>query len=233
MQGWREQMEDDHVQLLSLSPDLPDLSLFGVFDGHGGAAVAHYMKKHFLRHLLKANKLTTDQSRIQEQAKEAFETALISIDDELRPPMPRGHAEPSERLAIENGRCGSTAVMTLISPTHVICSNTGDSRAVLSRGGQAVALSDDHKPDNPGERERIESAGCQVTDGRVNGLAVSYAQWSHMCGGPLPPGRPRPHWLAPGVPFGPPLPLPLVVRPVSARPVVKSIRDSQARRRRL
>ena len=47
MQGWRSHMEDDHVQLLSLSPDLPHLSLFGVYDGHGGEMVAHYMAKHF------------------------------------------------------------------------------------------------------------------------------------------------------------------------------------------
>ena len=38
---------------------------------------------------------------------------------------------------VETGKdqSGSTAVMTLLSPTHVICSNTGDSRAVLCRGG--------------------------------------------------------------------------------------------------
>ena len=38
---------------------------------------------------------------------------------------------------VETGKdqSGSTAVMTLLSPTHIICSNTGDSRAVLCRGG--------------------------------------------------------------------------------------------------
>ena len=37
MQGWREQMEDAHLAL----PDFDvarHLGLFGVFDGHGGAA---------------------------------------------------------------------------------------------------------------------------------------------------------------------------------------------------
>ena len=66
--------------------------------------------------------------------------------------------------------------MTLFSPQFVVCANTGDSRAVLCRGGEAVALSHDHKPYNPGEKERIEAAGSHVKFNRVNGdLAVSRA----------------------------------------------------------
>jgi len=167
MQGWRSHMEDDHVQLLTLSPELSHLSLFGIYDGHGGEMVAHYVANHFPEHLLRTKKLTADQSKIEAQAKAAFEQALMSIDAEIR-------ALPD----IETGKdqSGSTAVMTLLSPTHVICSNTGDSRAVLSRGGEAVALSDDHKPDNAVEKERVQAAGGEVKFGRVNGdLAVSRA----------------------------------------------------------
>ena len=80
MQGWRSHMEDDHIQLLTLSPELPHLSLFGIFDGHGGEMVAHYIAKHFPQHLLRTNKLTADQTKIEPQAKEAFEIALMSID---------------------------------------------------------------------------------------------------------------------------------------------------------
>ena len=196
MQGWRSHMEDDHVQLLSLSPDLPHLSLFGVYDGHGGEMVAHYMAKHFPDHLLATNKLTPDQSKVEAQAKDAFEAALMSIDAELR-------ALPD----VESGKdqSGSTAVMTLLSPTHVVCSNTGDSRAVLSRGGEAVALSDDHKPDNAIEKERVMAAGGEVKFGRVNGdLAVSCARWSHMRGQSAA-GRPSPTWFTPAGPTGRPV----------------------------
>ena len=80
MQGWRSHMEDDHIQLLTLSPELPHLSLFGIFDGHGGEMVAHYIAKHFPEHLLRTNKLTADQTQIEPQAKEAFEVALMAID---------------------------------------------------------------------------------------------------------------------------------------------------------
>ena len=47
--------------------------------------------------------------------------------------------------------------------------NAGDSRCVLSRRGEAVPLSFDHKPENEEERERIEKAGSVITDGRVDG----------------------------------------------------------------
>ena len=35
MQGWREEMEDAHVALPDFDPER-EISLFGVFDGHGG-----------------------------------------------------------------------------------------------------------------------------------------------------------------------------------------------------
>ena len=131
MQGWRDRMEDDHIQLLTLSPELPHLSLFGIFDGHGangyeGDMVAHYMAEHFPEHLLRTNKLTADQTQIKPQAKEAFEVALMAID--ARParfkrsgasPLRRDGASPSlpgwkpraRRFAPERspGRSGASA----------------------------------------------------------------------------------------------------------------------------
>lgn len=47
--------------------------------------------------------------------------------------------------------------------------NIGDSRAVLSRDGNAIPLSTDHKPDLPTEKNRIQKAGGFVKLGRVNG----------------------------------------------------------------
>lgn len=40
---------------------------------------------------------------------------------------------------------GSTAVVAVVADDLIVVSNCGDSRAVLSRGGMAVALSTDHK----------------------------------------------------------------------------------------
>ena len=46
MQGWRLNMEDAHIAELELDAS-KQLSLFGVFDGHGGREVATYCRKHF------------------------------------------------------------------------------------------------------------------------------------------------------------------------------------------
>jgi len=60
---------------------------------------------------------------------------------------------------------GCTAVVVLVvrredgAGPQIFCANAGDSRAILSRGGRVVALSEDHKPENPGETARIQKAG--------------------------------------------------------------------------
>ena len=70
---------------------------------------------------------------------------------------------------------GCTACSALITPTHIYVANAGDSRAVLAKKTSdgkyvAVAMSDDHKPDNEEERNRIEKAGGFVEDNRVKGI---------------------------------------------------------------
>lgn len=74
---------------------------------------------------------------------------------------------------------GCTAVVAVVMGRRVWVAHVGDSRAVLSRGGKAVALSMDHKPNRSDERQRIENAGGIVVwagTWRVGGvLAVSRA----------------------------------------------------------
>jgi len=66
-------------------------------------------------------------------------------------------------------RSGCTAVVACIDGTRLIVANAGDSRCVLCRSGQAVAMSEDHKPDDERESARIYAAGGVVEGGRVNG----------------------------------------------------------------
>ena len=72
---------------------------------------------------------------------------------------------------------GCTAVTVLVTPTEFYVANAGDSRAVLCRNGIAVPLSEDHKPNDPRESERIVKAGGTIEESqggarthyRVNG----------------------------------------------------------------
>lgn len=65
---------------------------------------------------------------------------------------------------------GCTACVVLITETEIYCANAGDSRCVLSKNGVAIEMSNDHKPDLPSEKFRIEKAGGFVEDNRVKGV---------------------------------------------------------------
>lgn len=64
---------------------------------------------------------------------------------------------------------GCTAVVALVKGNTLVVANAGDSRCVCSRGGQAVAMTNDHKPTDTEEFNRITKAGGFISDGRVNG----------------------------------------------------------------
>ncbi|KAG6389586.1 hypothetical protein SASPL_151057 [Salvia splendens] len=88
----------------------------------------------------------------------------------------------SEFLKSENNQnkdAGSTASTAILVGDRLLVANVGDSRAVICRGGDAFAVSRDHKPDQTDERQRIEDAGGFVMwagTWRVGGvLAVSRA----------------------------------------------------------
>lgn len=78
--------------------------------------------------------------------------------------------------AIKEQMAGSTAITVLIKDNKLYCANAGDSRAIACRNGTLVTLSQDHKPNNPEEMDRIYNAGGWVEFNRVNGnLALSRA----------------------------------------------------------
>jgi hypothetical protein len=65
---------------------------------------------------------------------------------------------------------GCTAVVALLAGKKLFVANAGDSRAVMMRNGEGVALSEDHKPNQDRELNRITTAGGYVNAvGRVNG----------------------------------------------------------------
>ena len=78
---------------------------------------------------------------------------------------------------------GTTAVVALVGSRMIYVANCGDSRAVLCRDNQAIALTDDHKAAREDETARVEAAGGQIlfwNGVRVMGLlAVSRAIGDH------------------------------------------------------
>ncbi|CAG8577052.1 10948_t:CDS:2, partial [Racocetra persica] len=158
MQGWRISMEDAHTATLKLL-DKKGYSYFGVYDGHGGQNVAKYSGNNLHARIARDKDFDKD-------LKAAIQNGFLGTDDDLKND-PQFANDPS----------GCTAVMAIVTPNNEIyVGNAGDSRAVLSVDGEAVQMSEDHKPVNKGEADRISKAGGFVEFGRVNGnLALSRA----------------------------------------------------------
>ncbi|KAL8499418.1 hypothetical protein ACS0TY_022405 [Phlomoides rotata] len=158
--GKRSSMEDFYETRID-GVDGEVVGLFGVFDGHGGARAAEYVKQNLFSNLIRHPKFISD-------TKSAIADAYSHTD--------------SEFLKSENNQnrdAGSTASTAILVGDRLLVANVGDSRAVICRGGNAIAVSRDHKPDQLDERQRIEDAGGFVIwagTWRVGGvLAVSRA----------------------------------------------------------
>jgi integrin-linked kinase-associated serine/threonine phosphatase 2C len=175
--GMRRQMEDEHLICASLReqcPSLPkerDYSLFAIFDGHGGKAVAGFIKTYMAVEL--GNSLANDEPKEgtlnDKRLRKAVEATFLRLD---------------ARIATELAGAydGSTAVLLLVNKEAVVCCNLGDSMGYLCRKNpedeiQAIPLQmRQHKCWMMKEKERILRAGGAVENGRINGvLEVSRA----------------------------------------------------------
>jgi serine/threonine protein phosphatase PrpC len=140
-------------------------AVFAVFDGHGGHEVAQYVEKQFVP------SLERNPSFRRNDLERALSENFIAMDQLIL--TPAGQAEIRRLMNSDTpggeSMAGCTANVVLVKDGNLVVANAGDSRAVLGRGGQAVELSLDHKPDLPIEKARIERAGGYVEDGRVMG----------------------------------------------------------------
>jgi serine/threonine protein phosphatase PrpC len=216
MQGWRMTMEDAHMVCTEIHVDGRDEPLpkghaiFGVMDGHGGDFTSEFAADNFMTifssnsHLKKYAKMSKeDQSNVPgiECLRPALAETFANLDIEIRKQQNKRNDtylslskqqqqqgdDSSQKVKFE--RSGSTCVVAIVTPSHIICANAGDSRAIIRRGGKVLPLSFDHKPNNIPENERICQAGGFVKCKRVDGdLAVSrgLGDFSYKCNEALP-----------------------------------------------
>ncbi|PNH01260.1 putative protein phosphatase 2C 8 [Tetrabaena socialis] len=140
VQGRRRTMEDAysiHVGLPGLPHACPHF--FGVFDGHRGDQVAQCCATRLPLNLV--DELSKGESS-------SIPTSLTSAF----------HATDAE-LGPCGRETGSTAVVALLGDADVYIAHCGDSRAIVSKGGTAHQLSDDHRPARDDEMSRIKEAG--------------------------------------------------------------------------
>ncbi|XP_002980987.2 probable protein phosphatase 2C 51 [Selaginella moellendorffii] len=140
------------------------LHFFGVYDGHGGPQVAGFCKEQMHRVLEEefSGVLPGMGDReLEAHLQRAMVASFLKVDAQVGGFL-EGNLSPSASPFIAPETVGSTAVVAVLGPNRIIVANCGDSRAVLSRGGRAIPLSVDHKPDREDELARVEAAGGRV-----------------------------------------------------------------------
>ncbi len=160
MQGWRMSMEDAHISETNLCEGI---SIFAVFDGHGGSEVAKFCAKYFNQHLLANENFKKGEYKI------AMEETFLKMDELL---MSVDGEELLKEFRLDetlNSMAGCTANVVLFVKDKFYVANAGDSRAIIFTNDKKVLhLSVDHKPDDELEKQRINNAGGYVAEGRVN-----------------------------------------------------------------
>ncbi|XP_039032102.1 probable protein phosphatase 2C 76 isoform X2 [Hibiscus syriacus] len=163
--GKRSTMEDFH-DIKTSKINGKTVCMFGIFDGHGGSHAAEYLKQHLFENLMKHPKFMSDTK--------------LAIS-ETYPQTDVDFLDSQRDIYRDDGSTASTAVLV---GNHLYVANVGDSRTIISKAGEAIPLSDDHKPNRSDERKRIENAGGVVMwagTWRVGGvLAMSRAFGDRM-----------------------------------------------------
>ncbi|PIN23266.1 Serine/threonine protein phosphatase [Handroanthus impetiginosus] len=173
--GSRSSNEDEHVQIDDLCAHLGTIykwsesgSFYAVFDGHGGADAAAYMKNN-------ATKLFFEDAELP-QTSDIDEKFLQDLESCHRKSFLLADRALADENSAVDSYCGTTALTALVLGRNLLIANAGDSRAVLCRRGVAIQLSQDHRPSCQVEQKRVEDLGGTIEDGYLNGeLAVTRA----------------------------------------------------------
>lgn len=175
LQGKRESNEDQHIHMINLNgqdKNYNSINFMAVFDGHGGKLVSKYLKKHLPLFFIKKSKKNIYKNH--DVAIEYFNTVYDKLQNQLKEKHP---------IAIKY--CGSTACVLIhfvdsdkIQKLWVL--NVGDSRAIrCTKFNLAEPLTQDHKPNSPEEKNRIEKIGGRIeydgADWRIKDLSLSRA----------------------------------------------------------
>jgi protein phosphatase 2C len=187
--GPRDYMEDRHCSITAQMGDAStELTVLGVFDGHGGSQVAEFVSKALPQGIVQRwhTDLTAALQNINHQTAHGgnaatasaarasarsglnelmFRDAFLDVDDATKM-----HTGPI--------RVGTTACMAVLQTNRTACkglqnkavlgdlwvANAGDSRCVLRTHRSVVQMSADHKPETAKELARITASGGSVVN---------------------------------------------------------------------
>lgn len=145
IQGRRPNQEDRFAVVEQL-PGVNDCGFYAVYDGHGGDRAAQFASQGMHKRLVSCEAFAgNDLVAALHHAFHEVETEFLNM------------------AGREGLRDGTTAVVALVQEDRLTLAHVGDSRGVLCRGGTAVELTHDHKPESEEEKRRIEALGGFVS----------------------------------------------------------------------
>ena len=133
------------------------LSIFGIFDGHGGKKCAEFLRDNLHLYLIHNENFPSNMER-------AIQEAFDKIDEDFL----LKEAVTNNFILTDNS--GSCANVCIIADSDCYIANVGDSRAFISkkRGTQLEQLSFDHKPDVKSESRRIRKNKGKIYKSTLN-----------------------------------------------------------------
>ena len=164
--GLKKTNQDSYVLEKNINGIL-NFNIFGVLDGHGvnGHFASQFVTKYIInriKHHSLLRNLDTAKAvydKIKSNEYQIITNIFIDADFQIK----------KQKFNVEMS--GTTAVIVIQLDEHIICANTGDSRAILVYGEanknklvntKIFRLSYDAKPDNPAEKKRIYENGGVV-----------------------------------------------------------------------
>jgi len=177
-------INQDSILIITNIFGLEDFHIFGILDGHGedGHLISSYtkdfLKSYFtcfqIYDIMKNKECNGTHCNLYQIECDPIKQSPKFKEDYIYEKLTENNyflIKQSFILAEENlgstnfkiNLGGTTCVLMIIIAGKVICSNVGDSRAILIKENdeeyQVVNLSRDHKPDINTERTRIENMG--------------------------------------------------------------------------
>ena len=152
--------QDSILEILNINNN-NNFSIFGVFDGHGneGHLISQFIVKTMKNILLNDEKL----KQISKNTNEIYSYIKENNYEFIRDLISKSENLLFNDYEEESKYSGTTCNLVIIIGKKVICANIGDSRAFMIKNHKTIIeLSSDQKPDNPSEKERIESKGGEI-----------------------------------------------------------------------
>ena len=160
----RKEMEDFHYIKALLNKKL-NCSYFGLFDGHSGKEVGHYLMQNLHKIIsqeIKKNNNIENSDDMKEILKNSFE----AIDKEIN----------RQNFKNETGSTGTVLLLYKDNDSKtgksLICANVGDSKAYLINKTEIKLITKDHKCSDADEVKRIRDTGGVVFRERVFGTLM-------------------------------------------------------------